>query len=234
MHTFGTWNVSGCSNDADRKAVDLFLKQNNVSVACLQETHMPTCTDKTENYTWYNVNRTAASTAWSGGTAVLVRNDLTQDCKFQRISDGMCSAGVFIFGKLLTVLSVNAHTTAIDSDRPDAVFKELAMAINFMGTRKRESFIAMGGFNAQIGSQDIPLRLQKSIGKQLYHPFSNANGEGLKLVLQDFDLRLCSSFGPGQSVQCTWKSGNQQAQVVYRFLRLQTGTSKNWYRSRLT
>lgn len=212
-HVFSTWNVCGCSNDSDRTAVDEFLHSHNVSVACLQETQMPTCTGKTPHYTWYNVNRASACSGGSGGTAVVVRNDLVRDCEFERISDSICSARLNIFGKLLAIVSVHANITGVNGDLPDPAFQTLGKAIAAMPPRKQANFIAMGGFNAQIGFQDLNSRIRNLAGKHLYHPFSNANGEGLKLLMNEFDLRICNSFGPSDTVQCTWKFGDQQAQV---------------------
>ncbi|XP_062534188.1 uncharacterized protein LOC134203312 isoform X3 [Armigeres subalbatus] len=221
-HTIGTWNVMGGATER----VDRFLHSQEVDVACLQETQIPTNTFRTEHYIWFNVHKIGASIGTKGGTAIAVCNDLAEQCKFKQWSDNICWVKVPIYGKLVIVISVYAHTAGVDGLLPDPEFKSLSTILSGLGARSRANLIIMGDFQAQIGFQDMPSRLQSFIGNHLYHPFSNANGEGLKLILQEFDLRLCSSFGPCESVTCTWQKGDQQAQtshiimpIIDRFLR---------------
>lgn len=74
MFSVCTWNVSGCSGEADRDTVDLILSRNHIQVACLQETRMATCTARTADYDWFNVNSLVdAALRMGGGTSVVVR-----------------------------------------------------------------------------------------------------------------------------------------------------------------
>lgn len=71
----------------------------------------------------------------------------------------------------------------------------------------------MGDFNAHVGHQDLLPDDRTRVGKFLYHPWSNANGDGLKYILKAYNYRLCSSFGPSPSVLCTWNRGRNRSQI---------------------
>ncbi|XP_055527920.1 uncharacterized protein LOC129720457 [Wyeomyia smithii] len=45
------------------------------------------------------------------------------------------------------------------------------------------------------------------------HGTINANGDGLKDILQAYNYKLCSSFGPCHSVLRTWSRGTNQSQI---------------------
>lgn len=213
---FATWNVSGCQSESDREIVDEFLRSHNIAVACLQETHMKSCTALSTTYRWFNVNHPKAGTDSEqirGGVAILVRRKLKGRHEFFRISDNICSADVPAPWGKITVFSVYAPTAGTES-QPDKEIKRLNNAIKKLENKQKNQYVVLGDLNAHFGTKDISPHVRHLFGDHLYHESSNANGKRIQEVMEAHNLKLISSFGPSPSVTSTFKRENEEAQVV--------------------
>lgn len=212
IFSVATWNVCGCSAEADRVTIDMVLSRNQILVACLQETRMATCTLRTSAYDWFNVNTlTESAPRMGGGTAIVVRRSQFIGYFFRRISSNICSVRLSVFGDELTIFSIYARSS---SSRADPEIADLMNYIAQLPQRQRSNVVILGDMNAHVGYQDLLPVDTHHIGKFLYHPWSNANGESLKDLLHYLNYTLCSSHGPYESVMYTWSRGSSRSQVI--------------------
>lgn len=150
-----------------------------------------------------------------GGTSILNHRSLFEEADFFRISDNMCGVKLPIFGEMLTIISVYAHSL---SGRANPEIGILINYLSLLSPQRRANVIILGDFNAHVGYQDLLLAELSRIGTFLYHSESNSNGEFLRELLHIHKYQLCSSFGPSRSVLCTWQRGTSCSQVMFCIL----------------
>lgn len=177
---------------------------------------MATCTARTADYDWFNVNSLVdAAPRMGGGTSVVVRRSQLHGYFFRRVSANICYVRLRIFEDDLTIFSTYARSS---SGCANPEISDLMNCIGRFTPRQKSNVIILGDMNAHVGFRDLLDADKRYVGRYLYHPWSNSNGESLKDLLHFLDYRLCSSFGPYESVLYTWSRGSSRSQVVYYFL----------------
>lgn len=142
--------------------------------------------------------------------AVVILRSLVATCRFVRTTDNVCAVLVTVFEVRLTIISVYARSPVGEAD-PECVIIHNYLCNLF--TRQRSNVMILGDLNAHVGYQDLLPANRVHIRKYLLDPWSNANGDGLKDILQSNDYKLTSSFDSSPSVLGTWSRGNSRLQI---------------------
>lgn len=198
-----TWNVRGAADAKKKCNIDLQLKENQVDIACLQETHMKTGTLDTKNYNWHLFGNNKHR-----GLAILIRKNTNLLIKdIQGNTNTMAAVISSIQGRIYIITTHVPH----QSSQASYTFSDLLYLIK--KKPNNSVMILLGDFNAHIGQRDVQdLQTAGRVGKTLQHKYSNKNGDILIDIMKRENLCLETSFGRNSCLK-TWKSGNNTSQI---------------------
>lgn len=201
--SIATWNIRGAADAKKKNIVDQQLTENQVDIACLQETHLKTGTLQTKNYVWHltgsNKNR---------GLAILIRKNTNLQIK--DISHFTNVMAAVVTSNLGNIYVITAHVPQ-NSSQATYAFSDI---LYFIKKKPKNCKMAiLGDFNAHVGYLDIKdLRDSEQVGKKILHMNSNKNGEILIDIMRREKLKLNTSFCRNSCLK-TWKSGTKKSQI---------------------
>ena len=202
---FATWNVHGCKNEVERVAIDTALQQHDVEVACIQETHLPSCQTSTPTYEWYLSG--GRPPALLRGCGILVRRDAAVEVLgFEAVSDSVCAMRVRMRERVFLLVSVNGRSASLYSQ---LVFNSVGCVL---AERADKYVVVAGDLNAQIGINDLTPEDLPYIGENLHHSSDNVNAIMVKALAQAFELYLRNTMESHVSTRVTHIRRNAAAQ----------------------
>lgn len=198
-------NVRGCNKDDKRDAIDLTLMSSKAHIACLQETKLVGSDFQTMNYVWH-LFEAGEDAIGHRCNAILVSKKAPLKCKFHKVSANISSVQFLWFD--MTVHIINVH---IPSDKRSSI--EFSLLNKYVRNLGSKNVIIIGDFNAHIDFKDKTPTDEAFIGPNLFHEFTNANGDDLKNFIHLTKFKLKNSFVKSRTLMTTWRCNDRFSQI---------------------
>lgn len=195
----GSWNVRGVNSVTKRNSVDLYLSLYQFGLVALQETKLTSRTCDTASYKWV-LGRTDGRLRNDRRLAFLVHVSWAPYLhKTYDISENVFAMDMHRDGHSAVFINVHmpSDTTTLRG------FSDFHHLHNFLHTRKNETTIILGDFNAHLGIHDLTEADKKYVGPSLYHDQCNDNGLELKNVLHMGKYSVKNTWSQSPSLSTT-------------------------------
>jgi exonuclease III len=168
LERIASWNVEGLRGEANTKLFELrlFMKNNGISILCIQETHLHGVHYYIEDGFTLFLSGSAESSGRSyAGVGFLVAPwAIKSIISFRDINDRLASLRIKQFGGVLTVLSVYAPHNGHQLEDRQLFFSTLSE--NTRIRNKHSSTFVCGDLNAQLGQ--VGMGEEDIIGPHVY------------------------------------------------------------------
>lgn len=144
-----TWNLRGALKVDKRLIIDLLAKHHQLSIVCVQETHLTANSIETPNYSWMLGPQVSGRA--SRGCGFLVAKDFPFPVKFHCYSVNICQLTVQLSTESTLILLCvhrfnNGHPqSSVEAGELNGILRELTL----------KNVLVCGDFNAHIGKDTV-------------------------------------------------------------------------------
>ena len=190
-----SYNVRGLGNDSKREQIFTWIKENNIDICFLQETHSSIETRNIWKQQWNGHAFFSGKSSNSEGTGILINSKFSCNIvKYSDLIEGRLQAlNVKVNDKEITIINIYGP------NKDDlAIFNTLE---NFIAENEEHTFIIGGDFNTVIDPN-----IDKKNGKVETH---KACRQKIKQIMESFDLRDIWRDKNPMLRQFTWHSSHR-------------------------
>lgn len=214
-----TWNLRGASTLDKQNLIDNFVSRQQISVLCLQESHLRCSTLQTSNYFWHLGSQTQSQRS-SRGCGFLIHKKFPYAVKFTELTPNITALDIKFHPDQVEYRIVCVHRVS-EGDRTSAT--ETSTLLEFLRqVPDKQMFLLCGDFNAHISKDERLSTEDPFIGKYLHHDVTNSNGRELLYLMSLLDLRLMSTM-MSHTTRITRAQGSSQSQLDHVLVPLNHG-----------
>lgn len=214
-----TWNLRGATTLDKQNLIDNFVNRQNISILCLQESHLRCSSLQTANYFWH-LGTQGGSQRSSRGCGFMIHKEFPYAVKFSELTSNITALDIKFHPEQVEYRIVCVHRVS-EGDRSSAAENSTLLGFLRQVPDKR-MFLLCGDFNAHIAKDEHLPTGDVLIGKYLHHAVTNTNGRELLYLASLLNLQLVSTM-LSHTTRITRAQGSSQSQLDHVLVPLHHG-----------